>query len=139
MRTEEEQTALVEELQSGPESCDDRSVVPVRVFWLPAPDRGRVAKLAGLFPGRDPYHPNLRQQRHILRTDPTRARIVAGEAAKVSELSAARIPAPVEEDLQELGAPAPRLAVIAVTLQRKRRVPFRGEPIWYMTLMSPPP
>jgi len=37
----------------------------------------------------------------------------AGLAAKVSELSAARIPAPVEEDLQELGAPAPRLATPA--------------------------
>src|SRR5271157_3923560 len=60
-------TALVEQLESGPDANDDRSIVPVRVFWLPPPDRSRVAKLAGLLPGRDPYHPNQRQQRHILR------------------------------------------------------------------------
>jgi glycerol-3-phosphate O-acyltransferase len=75
---------LVERLES--ESNHDRSVVPVRVFWLPPADRGRVAKLAGLLPGQDPYHPNPRQQRHIVRNDPQRARVVAGEPAKVSEL-----------------------------------------------------
>jgi glycerol-3-phosphate O-acyltransferase len=79
-------TALAEELESGPEANEDRSIVPVRVFWLPPADRGRVAKLAGLLPGRDPYHPNQRQQRHIVRNDPQRARVVAGEPAKVSEL-----------------------------------------------------
>ncbi|HEY2500519.1 MAG TPA: glycerol-3-phosphate 1-O-acyltransferase [Mycobacterium sp.] len=79
-------TALVEQLDSGPESGDDRLVVPVRVFWLPPADRGRIAKVAGLLPGRDPYHPNERQQRHILRDAPHRARVVAGEPAKVSEL-----------------------------------------------------
>jgi glycerol-3-phosphate O-acyltransferase len=75
---------LVKRLES--ESNDDRSVVPVRVFWLPPANRGRIAKLAGLLPGQDPYHPNPRQQRHIIRTDPQRARVVAGEPAKVSEL-----------------------------------------------------
>jgi glycerol-3-phosphate O-acyltransferase len=30
---------LVEQL----ESAEDRSIVPVRVFWLPSPDRGRLA------------------------------------------------------------------------------------------------
>ena len=64
-------STLVEQLESG----EDRSVVPVRVFWLPPADRSRMAKVAGLLPGRDPYHPNQRQQRHILRTDPLRARI----------------------------------------------------------------
>lgn len=68
------------------DSVEDRSIVPVRVFWLPAPDRGRAAKLAGLLPGWDPYHPNQRRQRHILSKDRHRARVVAGEAAKVSEL-----------------------------------------------------
>jgi glycerol-3-phosphate O-acyltransferase len=77
-------TALAEQLES--EANGDRSVVPVRVFWLPPADRGRVAKLAGLLPGRDPYHPNQRQQRQIARNDPQRARVVAGEPAKVSEL-----------------------------------------------------
>jgi glycerol-3-phosphate O-acyltransferase len=79
-------TALVEQLESDPEVGGDRSIVPVRVFWLPPPDRSRVAKLAGLIPGRDPYHPNQRQQRRILHTDPRRAQVVAGESAKVSEL-----------------------------------------------------
>ena len=68
-------TALVEQL----ESADDRSIVPVKVFWLPAADRGKVAKVAALLPGRDPYHPTQRQQRRILRTEPWRARVVAGE------------------------------------------------------------
>ena len=82
----EELTALMGQLDSGPESKDDRSIVPVRVFWLPAPDRGRLAKLAGLLPGQDPYHPNQRQQRRVLRHAPRRARVVAGESARVSEL-----------------------------------------------------
>jgi glycerol-3-phosphate O-acyltransferase len=75
-------TELAEQL----ESREDRSIVPVRVFWLPEPNRGRVAKLAGLLPGRDPYHPNQRQQERIVRTAPQRARVVAGEAATVAEL-----------------------------------------------------
>jgi glycerol-3-phosphate O-acyltransferase len=75
-------TALVEQLESG----EDRSIVPVRVFWLPQANRSRAAKLAGLLPGRDPYHPSPHQQRRILRTDPRRALVVAGEAAKISEL-----------------------------------------------------
>jgi glycerol-3-phosphate O-acyltransferase len=74
--------ALAEQLESG----EDRSIVPVRVFWLPPPNRGRAAKLAGLFPGRNPYHPNERQQRQIVRNAPRRARVVAGESAKISEL-----------------------------------------------------
>jgi glycerol-3-phosphate O-acyltransferase len=64
---------------------DDRSVVPVRVFWVPAglPTR---SKLIGLLSGRDTYRPPERLQPRILRKDPTRAKVVAGEAAKVSEL-----------------------------------------------------
>lgn len=75
--------ALIEQLEAA---NDDRAVVPVRVFWLPPPNRGRIAKLAGLLPGRDPYHPNERQQLQIMRNAPQRARVVAGEPAKVSEL-----------------------------------------------------
>ncbi|MCV7103407.1 glycerol-3-phosphate 1-O-acyltransferase [Mycobacterium palustre] len=77
-------SALVERLES--EVGEDRSIVPVRVFWLPPADRGRAAKLAGLLPGRDPYHPSPRQQRQIVRSDPQRARVVAGEPAKIAEL-----------------------------------------------------
>ncbi|MGZ4510928.1 MAG: glycerol-3-phosphate 1-O-acyltransferase [Mycobacterium sp.] len=79
-------TALIERLGAGDDAADDRSIVPVRVFWLPPPDRGRIAKLAGLLPGRDPYQPNERQQLRIMRNARQRARVVAGEPAKVSEL-----------------------------------------------------
>jgi glycerol-3-phosphate O-acyltransferase len=72
---------LVEELGAD----EDRSVVPVRVFWVPAglPTR---SKLVGLISGRDTYRPPEILQRRILRKDPSRARVVAGEPAKVSEL-----------------------------------------------------
>ncbi|MGZ4564894.1 MAG: glycerol-3-phosphate 1-O-acyltransferase, partial [Mycobacterium sp.] len=79
-------TALIERLGAGDAATDDRSIVPVRVFWLPPPDRGRIAKLAGLLPGRDPYQPNERQQLRIMRNARQRARVVAGEPAKVCEL-----------------------------------------------------
>lgn len=73
---------LVEQFRHG----EDRSVVPVRVFWLPPADRSRVGKVVALLPGRDPYHPSRQRQRRILRDDSRRARVVAGESAKVSEL-----------------------------------------------------
>jgi hypothetical protein len=72
---------LVEELGTG----DDRLVVPVRVFWVPGGLPTRV-KVVGLISGRDTYRPPEFLQRSILRKDPSRARIVAGEPAKVSEL-----------------------------------------------------
>jgi glycerol-3-phosphate O-acyltransferase len=73
---------LVEQLEAD----EDRSIVPVRVFWLPPAEGGPLSKVAGLLPGWDPYHPSERQQRRILRSDPRRARVLAGESAKVSEL-----------------------------------------------------
>jgi glycerol-3-phosphate O-acyltransferase len=72
---------LVNELEIG----DDRSVVPVRVFWAPGGLPTRV-KVVGLLSGRDTYRPPELLQRRILRRDPSRARVVAGEPAKVSEL-----------------------------------------------------
>jgi len=72
---------LVEELNAG----NDRTVVPVRVFWVPGGLPTRV-KVAGLLSGRDTYRPPEILQRAILKKDPARARIVAGEPAKVSEL-----------------------------------------------------
>lgn len=64
---------------------EDRSVVPVRVFWIPGglPTRSKVVALLG---GRDTYRPPKLLQRGILRKDHSRARVVAGEPAKVSEL-----------------------------------------------------
>lgn len=101
---------LVDQLASG----EDRSIVPVRVFWLPAPDRGRVAKLAGLLPGWDPYHPNARRQRHIVRNDPYRARVVAGEAAKVSELREQWQDRTVGEDERDFAEFVTRRALLAL-------------------------
>jgi glycerol-3-phosphate O-acyltransferase len=103
-------TALAEELESG----EDRSVVPVRVFWLPPADRGRVAKLAGLLPGRDPYHPNQRQQRQILRNDARRARVVAGESAKVSELRQLWRDTTVGDDMRDFAQFVTRRAILAM-------------------------
>ncbi|KAA0083325.1 glycerol-3-phosphate 1-O-acyltransferase [Mycolicibacterium sp. P9-64] len=67
------------------EADDDRSVVPVRVFWVPGglPTRSKVVSLIS---GRDTYRPPEVLQRGILRKDPQRARVVDGEPAKVSEL-----------------------------------------------------
>ena len=67
------------------EADDDRSVVPVRVFWVPGglPTRSKVVALLS---GRDTYCPPKMVQRSILKRDPSRARVVAGEPAKVSEL-----------------------------------------------------
>ncbi len=73
--------SLVGELQRS----EDRSVVPVRVFWAPGGLPTRV-KVVGLLSGRDTYRPPELLQRRILRRDPSRARVVAGGPAKVSEL-----------------------------------------------------
>lgn len=73
--------SLVEELEAD----KDRLVVPVRVFWVPAGLPTRL-KVVGLISGRDTYRPPEILQRRILHKDPSRARVVAGEPAKVSEL-----------------------------------------------------
>lgn len=106
----EAMTALAEQLESG----EDRSIVPVRVFWLPEPNRGRAAKLAGLLPGRDPYHPNERRQEQIVRTAPQRARVVAGEAASVSELRRQWRDTTVGEDKNDFAQFVIRRAILAM-------------------------
>ncbi|HTQ20177.1 glycerol-3-phosphate 1-O-acyltransferase [Mycobacterium sp.] len=106
-------TALVEQLESGPDA-GDRSIVPVRVVWLPAADRSKLDKVAGLLPGRDPYHPNQRQQRRILRTDPRRAQVVAGEAAKVSELRQQWRDTTVGENTRDFAQFVTRRAILAL-------------------------
>ena len=73
---------LVEQLELD----EDRSIVPVRVFWLPRAGASALSRVAALLPGRNPYSPSERQQRHVVRSEPSRARVVAGESAKVSEL-----------------------------------------------------
>ena len=103
---------LADQLTS--ESNDDRSVLPVRVFWLPPANRSRVAKLAGLLPGRDPYHPNPLQQRHIVRKDPQRGRVVAGEPAKVSELRRQWRDTTVGQDKRDFAQFVTRRAILAM-------------------------
>ena len=76
---------LVDELVVKLNAAEDRTVVPVRAFWVPGGLPTRV-KLAGLVAGREAYRPPPLLQRAILRKDPSRVRIVAGEPAKVSEL-----------------------------------------------------
>ena len=103
-------TALAAQLESG----DGRSIVPVRVFWLPSADRGRVAKLAGLLPGRDPYQPNERRQRQIVRSAAHRARVVAGESATVSELRQQWRDTTVGEDTTDFAQFVIRRAILAM-------------------------
>ncbi|HME49380.1 glycerol-3-phosphate 1-O-acyltransferase [Mycobacterium sp.] len=76
---------VVAQLVERLEADEDRTVVPVRVFWVPGGLPTRV-KVVGLLSGRDTYRPPEILQRSILRKDPARARVVAGEPAKVSEL-----------------------------------------------------
>jgi glycerol-3-phosphate O-acyltransferase len=64
---------------------EGRSVVPVRVFWIPGglPTRSKVVAFLS---GRDTYRPPKLLQRNILNKDGSRARVVAGEPATVSQL-----------------------------------------------------
>ena len=66
---------------------EDVRLVPVRVAWLPEEHAGRrVARVADLRPGHDPYHPSERQQQRILACQPGRAVVLAGEPATLGSL-----------------------------------------------------
>jgi glycerol-3-phosphate O-acyltransferase len=73
---------LVEHLDGD----EARSILPVRVFWLPRAGASALSRVVALLPGRNPYYPNERQQRRIVRTEPSLNRVVVGESATVSEL-----------------------------------------------------
>lgn len=100
---------LVEKLQAD----EDRSVVPVRVFWVPGglPTR---SKIVALLSGRDTYRPPEILQRRILRKDPSRARVVAGEPAKVSELRQQWADTTVAENAREFARFVIRRAALAI-------------------------
>ncbi|MBV9205341.1 MAG: glycerol-3-phosphate 1-O-acyltransferase [Actinobacteria bacterium] len=69
------------------EDGEDTRLVPVRVAWLPEEHAGgRVARLADVLPGRDPYHPSERRQQRILSRQPGRAAVLIGEPATVGSL-----------------------------------------------------
>jgi len=93
---------------------DNRSVVPVRVFWIPESGRSNLSKIAGLLAARDPYRPNERRQRKILRKDPARARVVAGEPAKVSDLRHQWHATMAGENPREFGKFVVRRAILAI-------------------------
>ncbi|MBV8929966.1 MAG: glycerol-3-phosphate 1-O-acyltransferase [Mycobacteriaceae bacterium] len=101
---------LVAELESD----DDRSVVPVRVFWMPERGLSNRSKLAGLLAGRDPYRPKEPTQRKIMRHDPARARVVAGEPAKVSELRQQWRDTTVAENPRDFARFVIRRAILAI-------------------------
>ena len=101
---------LVEELESD----DDRSVVPVRVFWMPGHNLSNRSKIAGLLAGRDPYRPSERTQRKILQQDPSRARVVAGEPAKISELRQQWRDTTVAENPRDFARFVIRRAILAI-------------------------
>ncbi|HEU4360473.1 MAG TPA: glycerol-3-phosphate 1-O-acyltransferase [Mycobacterium sp.] len=73
---------LVEQLEGD----EQRSVIPVRVFWLPRAGASALSRVIALLPGRNPYQPSERRQRRIVRTEPSLARVVAGESATIAEL-----------------------------------------------------
>ncbi|OMC29604.1 glycerol-3-phosphate acyltransferase [Mycobacterium sp. GA-1841] len=100
---------LVEELEAD----EDRLVVPVRVFWVPGGLPTRL-KVVGLISGRDTYRPPEILQRRILRKDPSRARMVAGEPAKVSELRKQWSETTVAENPREFARFVLRRAVLAI-------------------------
>jgi glycerol-3-phosphate O-acyltransferase len=95
------------------EADEDRSVVPVRVFWVPGglPTRSKVVALLS---GRDTYRPPEILQRRILKKDQSRARVVAGEPAKVSELRQQWSDTTVAENPREFARFVIRRAILAI-------------------------
>ncbi|HYJ54822.1 MAG TPA: glycerol-3-phosphate 1-O-acyltransferase [Mycobacterium sp.] len=95
------------------EAEEDRSVVPVRVFWVPGglPTRSKVVALLS---GRDTYCPPQLLQHRILKRDPARARVVAGEPAKVSELRQQWSDTTVAENPREFARFVIRRAILAI-------------------------
>ena len=95
------------------EADEDRSVVPVRVFWVPGglPTRSKVVAFLS---GRDTYRPPQLLQHRILKKDPSRARVVAGEPAKVSELRQQWSDTTVAENPREFARFVIRRAILAI-------------------------
>ena len=87
--------------------------MPVRVFWVPGglPTRSKVVALLS---GRDTYRPPEILQHRILRRDPSRARVVAGEPAKVSELRQQWSDTTVAENPREFARFVIRRAILAI-------------------------
>jgi glycerol-3-phosphate O-acyltransferase len=105
---------VVAQLVKHLEADDQRSVVPVRVFWVPESHVSNRSKILGLLAGRDPYRPTARRQSKILRSDPSRARVVAGEPATVAELRQQWLDNTAGEDVRDFARFVTRRAVLAI-------------------------
>ncbi|MCH9667731.1 MAG: glycerol-3-phosphate 1-O-acyltransferase [Actinomycetia bacterium] len=105
--------AVVSKLVDLLEVDEDRSVVPVRVFWVPGglPTRSKVVSFLS---GRDTYRPPKLLQQRILKRDRTRARVVAGEPAKVSELREQWSDTTVAENPRQFARFVIRRAMLAI-------------------------
>jgi glycerol-3-phosphate O-acyltransferase len=91
---------------------EDPWLVPVRVAWLPRERDGeRSVRPTDLLTLTDPRHPGARQQARILRHEPDRCRVVAGEPARLSELRARFDDARSEESFPTFVARQARLAL----------------------------
>ena len=105
---------VVAQLVKHLEADEQRLVVPVRVFWVPESHLSNRSKVLGLLAGRDPYRPTERRQRKILRTDPSRARVVAGEPATVAELRQQWRDDTAGEDVRDFARFVTRRAILAI-------------------------
>ncbi len=66
---------------------DNPYIVPLRVEWLPRQRDGRrAARLADMLALSNPRRPGPRSQAKILRQEPDRCRVLAGEPARLTEL-----------------------------------------------------
>jgi glycerol-3-phosphate O-acyltransferase len=68
-------------------SSDDPYVVPVKVAWLPRERNGsRAVRPTDLLTLTNPRRPGRRMQEQILKHEPDRCRVIAGEPARLNEL-----------------------------------------------------
>jgi glycerol-3-phosphate O-acyltransferase len=105
---------VLRELRDVLHGDDNRTVVPVRVFWAPDAGVSILSKLAGLLAGRDPYRPRPRRQRELLRRDSRTARVVAGEPATISELRSQWREITADQDSLDFAAFVIRRAILAI-------------------------
>ncbi|CAJ1495810.1 glycerol-3-phosphate 1-O-acyltransferase [[Mycobacterium] kokjensenii] len=102
------------------ERDEQRSVLPVRVFWMPRAEASALKRVVALLPGRNPYRPSERQQRQILRTQSSLARVVVGEPASVADLRSQWSEDTVAENPRDFAHFVTRRAVLALERAENR-------------------
>lgn len=102
------------------ERDERRSILPVRVFWMPRAEASALKRVAALLPGRNPYRPSERQQRQILRTESSLARVVVGEPASVADLRSQWSENTVGENPRDFAHFVTRRAVLALERAENR-------------------